>query len=109
MERLLELLNAYAEVCNSNFGYAGYDPELRAFEVLNDGKVSYLWDETITSLRFWFIDYLFDKQIINIKKCKKDEDYKTLVKYYEPEDAALMVLATRYSNIDLLISWLEND
>ena len=106
-KRFMELLNDYATACDSDFGYVDYDPEIQSIEVLNDGKVAYLWIETIFSLRFWFIDWLFENELIDVDKCMEDEDFKFLSKHYEPQDAALMVLATRYSNVDLFLSWLK--
>lgn len=109
MEKLLKLLNEYMEFITDGITFVDYDKETYSFETLDDGKVSYLWDEYITSLRFWFVDWLFDKEYIDMKKCMKDEDFKTLMAHYEAPDCALMCLATRYSNIDLLINWLKDD
>ena len=107
MEHLIELLNAYSMECNSDISFVDYDTETNSFEVLDDWKVVYLWDETVLCLRFGFIDWLFEIGEIDMVKCMEDEDFKTLMKDYEAPDAALMCLATRYSNIDLLLSRLK--
>lgn len=107
MERLVELLNEYAKECDSEIVYVDYDKDTHSFEVLSDGKVEYLWEETILCFRFWFIDWLFDRQYIDENKCMEDEDYRTLVIHYDSSYAALMCLALKYNAIDLLIYRLK--
>lgn len=106
-KKLLKLLDEYCD--GKGFWFVDHNAALNWFEILMDWKTEFLWDETIFSLRFWFIYWLFDKEEIDMKKCMEDEDFKTLMKYYEAPDCALMVLAVKYSNYILLLNRLKDD
>jgi len=104
-KKLIELLDEYCEW--KNFTFVDHNGALNWFEILLDWKSEFLWDETVFSLRFWFIDWLFEKGHIDINKCREDEDFKTLMVNYDDVDCALMILATRYTNYVLLLDWLK--
>lgn len=108
MEKLIKLLNQFIEEEKSHdYTIVEYDPEMTGFETILDGKVQFLPWETVRDIRYGFIDWLFAHHYIDNAKCMEDEDFKFLVKHYEAEDAAHMVLATRYSAIDLLCDRLK--
>lgn len=102
---LIDLLNEYVEWKSMHF--VDHNAALNWFEMLLDWKVEFLWDETVMCLRYGFIDWLFENGHIDMEKCMEDEDFKTLYNHYEAEDAAIMVLATRYSNYVLLLDWIK--
>lgn len=105
LEKLLKLLDKYCEW--RSFKFVDHNGALNWFEMLMDWKSEFLWDETIFSLRFGFIDWLFKNGYIDMQKCMDDEDFRTLMEHYDASDSALMVLATRYNNYVLLLDWLK--
>lgn len=66
MTELIKLLNAYVD--GKEFAFVDYDEEMTWFNMLVDWKVSFLWEETIYSKKFWFIDFLIDNELIDLNE-----------------------------------------
>lgn len=102
---LIDLLNEYTD--SKDFTFVEHNEKFSWFDILMDWKTEFLWDELIFSLKFWFINWLFETDHIDIDKCNEDEDFHTLSREYEIDDAVIMTLAIRYSAYNLLLERIK--
>lgn len=63
MEKLLQLLNEYQTQRESKFKFSGYDERSMSFLLVDSHEV--LWEETIISNKFWFIERLIANDKLN--------------------------------------------
>ena len=63
MEKLLQLLNEYQTQRESKFKFSSYDERSQSFLLIDSNEV--LWEETIISKKFWFIEWLVANDKLN--------------------------------------------
>ena len=63
MEKLLQLLNEYQAQRESKFKFSSYDERSQSFLLIDSNEV--LWEETIISKKFWFIERLIANDKLN--------------------------------------------
>ena len=63
MDKLLKLLNEYQTQRESKFKFSGYDERSQSFLLVDSHEV--LWEETIISKKFWFIERLIANDKLN--------------------------------------------
>lgn len=63
MEKLLKLLNEYQTQRESKFKFSSYDERSQSFLLIDSNEV--LWEETIISKKFWFIEWLVANDKLN--------------------------------------------
>ena len=63
MDKLLQLLNEYQTQRESKFKFSGYDERSLSFLLIDSNEV--LWEETIISKKFWFIERLIANDKLN--------------------------------------------
>lgn len=63
MDKLLQLLNEYQTQRESKFKFSGYDERSMSFLLVDSHEV--LWEETIISNKFWFIERLIANDKLN--------------------------------------------
>ena len=63
MEKLLKLLNEYQTQRESKFKFSSYDERSLSFLLVDSDEV--LWEETIISKNFWFIERLIANDKLN--------------------------------------------
>lgn len=118
MEKLISLLNEYKE--DALYVFVEYNKELHWFDMLDDGKNTFLWEETILWKRYGFIKWLVDNDKIDIKELVKweikswweFEEYPEITeiseehwnKYYS--ELCLMLLSIQDNPIEFLLSIL---
>lgn len=102
---MIDLLNEYSRW--KDFTFVEHNKKLDWFDILLDGWVSFLADETVFCIRFWFIEWLVDNNHIDMDECSKNEDFKEVSRCYEVHDAITMVLSIHYSSYDLLLERIK--
>lgn len=112
MEKLLQLLNEYQTQRGSKFKFSSYDERSQSFLLVDSNEV--LWEETIISKKFWFIQWLADNDRIDYYKVGEIVDtYKWSLreKAYVVSDCVyesmLMILAIQDDPISFLVSILK--
>lgn len=108
MEKLIELLNEYQTQRESKFKFSGYDERSMSFLLVDSDEV--LWEETIISKKFWFIerlianDKLNKERLFNIirESCIFDD-----INICSESDYIIMYLAIGYNPIYFLTSMVK--
>ena len=108
MEKLLKLLNEYQTQRESKFKFSSYDERSLSFLLIDSNEV--LWEETIISKKFWFIERLVEEDkldkgwLFNIitESCVFDG-----VDMCSESDYIIMYLAIEDDPISFLISILK--
>lgn len=97
-----------------SFEFINYDEEYNTFRIIPWIYLKELSPETITGKRFWFIEWLVEKNIIDYHKVGEIVDtYKWSLreKAYVVSDCVvesmLMILAIQDTPIDFLVSILK--
>ena len=106
MEKLLQLLNEFKE--GKPFQFIGYDEKYWMFDTnLNAEGSTSLPEETITSKKFWFIEWLVIYGKVKYWPIEEltiiDKDWRM----YWYTDTLLMLLAIQDDPIEFLISVLK--
>ena len=113
MEKLLQLLNEYQTQRGSKFKFSSYDERSQSFLLVDSNEV--LWEETIISKKFWFIQWLVENKKLNlidfdevIKEVEftDNEEFDHYI-FYSITDSLLMSLAIQDDPIEFLISILK--
>ena len=111
MDKLLQLLNEYQTQRKSKFKFSGYDERSLSFLLVDSNEV--LWEETIISKKFWFIEWLVLNMKINTDELMR---HWHIVKTYDLDepwdsygyvDSLLMLLTIQDEPIDFLNSILK--
>lgn len=111
MEKLLQLLNEYQTQRESKFKFSSYDERSLSFLLIDSNEV--LWEETIISKKFWFIEWLVLNMKINTDELMR---HWHIVKTYDLDepwdsygyvDSLLMLLAIQDDPVDFLVSILK--
>lgn len=111
MEKLLQLLNEYQTQRESKFKFSSYDERSLSFLLIDSNEV--LWEETIISKKFWFIEWLVLNMKINTDELMR---HWHIVKTYDLDepwdsygyvDSLLMLLTIQDEPIDFLNSILK--
>lgn len=106
MEKLISLVNQFIEETKTHsYGIVDYDEEMTGFNVLMDGKVEFLGEETILCKKYGFIKWLVEKELI------KEEEIPVIdgsyYNQFDDEENILMSLAINDKPIELLINYLK--
>ena len=109
MEKLIELLNEFKQ--GKPFKFTKYDTEYWMFDTnLNANGNTSLPEETITSKKFWFIQWLVDNDKID-KQWAKNLLYESEIfnplPYTDLAERLIMYLAIQDDPIKFLISILK--
>lgn len=111
MDKLLQLLNEYQTQRESKFKFSSYDERSLSFLLIDSNEV--LWEETIISKKFWFIEWLVLNMKINTDELMR---HWHIVKTYDLDepwdsygyvDSLLMLLTIQDEPIDFLNSILK--
>ena len=109
MKKLLQLLNEYWK--GSSFQFTGYDRELSVFNTnLKAASITSIPEETIISKKFWFIQWLVEKDKID-KQWAKNLLYESEIfnplPYTDLSERLIMYLAIQDDPISFLVSILK--
>lgn len=109
MEKLLNLLNEFKE--GKSFKFTKYDEKYWMFDTdLNrDGNTS-LPEETITSKKFWFIQWLVDNDRIDTQWAKNllyESEIFNPLPYTDLAERLIMYVSIQDEPIEFLISILK--
>lgn len=109
MEKLIELLNEFKQ--GKPFKFTKYDTEYWMFDTnLNANGNTSLPEETITSKKFWFIQWLVDNDKID-KQWAKNLLYESEIfnplPYTDLSERLIMYLSIQDDPIEFLISILK--
>ncbi len=111
MEKLLKLLNEYQTQRESKFKFSGYDERNLSFLLVDSDEV--LWEETIISKKFWFIEWLVNNdKVIHIGEVIESIMYYGNwqiedINCYDEYNSLLMLLSIQDDPIDFLIFILK--
>ena len=110
MEKLLQLLNEYQTQRGSKFKFSSYDERSQSFLLIDSNEV--LWEETIISKKFWFIERLIANDKLNKEwlfniireSCIFDD-----MNICSESDYIIMYLAIGYNPIYFLTSMVKDE
>ena len=109
MEKLIQLLNEFKE--GKPFQFIGYDEKYWMFDTnLNAEGNTSLPEETITSKKFWFIQWLVDKDKIDIQWAKNllyESEIFNPLPYTDLAERLIMYVSIKDEPIEFLISILK--
>ena len=108
MKKLLQLLNEYQTQRGSKFKFSGYDERSQSFLLVDSNEV--LWEETIISKKFWFIQWLVDNDKIDIQWAKNllyESEIFNPLPYTDLAERLIMCLAIQDDPINFLVSILK--
>ena len=109
MKKLLQLLNEYQTQRKSKFKFSGYDERSLSFLLVDSNEV--LWEETVISKKFWFIDRLMDQNKIEFNRARDRSDFPLLYagwwEFYSDSDIIVATLSIEDDPISFLISVLK--
>lgn len=109
MEKLLELLNEYQTQKGSKFKFSSYDERSQSFLLVDSNEV--LWEETIISKKFWFIQWLMDQNKVEFDRARDRSDFPLLYAgwwgFYSDADIIVATLSMEDEPIEFLISILK--
>lgn len=110
MKKLLQLLNEYQDQRKSKFKFSSYDKRSQSFLLVDSNEV--LWEETIISKKFWFIERLIANDKLNKEwlfniireSCIFDD-----MNICSESDYIIMYLAIGYNPIYFLTSMVKDE
>lgn len=109
MEKLLQLLNEYQTQRGSKFKFSSYDERSQSFLLVDSNEV--LWEETIISKKFWFIQWLMDQNKVEFDRARDRSDFPLLYAgwwgFYSDADVIIATLSMEDNPIDFLNSILK--
>ena len=109
MEKLLQLLNEYQTQRGSKFKFSSYDERSQSFLLVDSNEV--LWEETIISKKFWFIQWLMDQNKVEFDRARDRSDFPLLYAgwwgFYSDADIIVATLSMEDEPIEFLISILK--
>ena len=110
MKKLIQLLNEYQTQRGSKFQFSSYDINGSAFIIEKNPRMV-LWEETITSKKFWFIERLMDRNKIEFDRARDRSDFPLLYAgwwgLYSDADIIIATLSIQDDPIEFLISILK--
>ena len=109
MDKLLQLLNEYQTQRESKFKFSGYDERSMSFLLVDSDEV--LWEETIISKKFWFIERLVDQNKVEFDRARDRSDFPLLYagwwEFYSDSEVIIATLSVEDDPISFLISILK--
>lgn len=108
MKKLLQLLNEYQTQRGSKFKFSSYDERSQSFLLVDSNEV--LWEETIISKKFWFVQWLMDQKKVEFDRVRDRSDFPLLYAgwwgFYSDADIIVATLSMEDEPIEFLISIL---